>query len=227
MKVIGITCSRIEGSHSGVNREYSDALIRAGAAPFLLPVTAEGEVVRQQVAMLDGILLSGGLDVAPLLYGQQPQRGLGKVDGLRDANERLVLDAAVAQNKPVLGICRGIQMLNVYFGGTLFQDLDSKADILGHDQTCERHLGSHTIAIAPGSWLGGILGEKAVVNSFHHQAVERVAPGFTVTARTEDGVIEAMEDAKRRCYGVQFHPEMMAGTNEKAQEIFCAFVKIL
>ena len=89
------------------------------------------------------------------------------------------------------------------------------------------HIWSHTIAIAPGSWLGGILGEKAVVNSFHHQAVERVAPGFTVTARTEDGVIEAMEDAKRRCYGVQFHPEMMAGTNEKAQEIFCAFVKIL
>ena len=228
MKAIGITCSRTDEYRSGISREYSEAVIRAGALPFLLPVTTEQQAIWEQVSRMDGVLLSGGYDIAPSYYGQQPHRSLGKVDGMRDEYEMKILEAAMAQKKPVLGICRGIQLMNVYFGGTLLQDvLSAGPQIFGHDQTCERHLPSHEIEIAPGSWLEGIYGQRAMVNSFHHQAVDAVAPGFCVTARTGDGIIEAMEDPARNCYAVQFHPEMMAEKDSKAQAVFDAFVAML
>lgn len=228
MKAIGITCSRTDEYRSGISREYSEAVIRAGALPFLLPVTTERQAILEQVSRMDGVLLSGGYDIAPSYYGQQPHRSLGKVDGMRDEYEMKILEAAIAQKKPVLGICRGIQLMNVCFGGTLLQDvLSAGPQIFGHDQTCERYLPSHEIEIAPGSWLEGIYGQRAMVNSFHHQAVDAVALGFCVTARTGDGIIEAMEDPARRCYAVQFHPEMMAEKDSKAQAVFDAFVAML
>ncbi len=228
MKAIGITCSRTDEYRSGISREYSEAVIRAGALPFLLPVTTENKAIWEQVSRMDGVLLSGGYDIAPCYYGQQPHRNLGKVDGMRDEYEMKILDAAVAQKKPILGICRGIQLMNVYFGGTLLQDvLSADPQIFGQDQTCERYLPSHEIEIDPGSWLGGIYGQRAMVNSFHHQAVDTVASGFYVTAKTGDGIVEAMEDPARKCYAVQFHPEMMAEKDDKAQAVFDAFVAML
>ena len=228
MKTIGITCSRTDEYRSGISREYSEAVIRAGALPFLLPVTTDERAIREQVSRMDGVLLSGGYDIAPSYYGQQPHRNLGKVDGMRDEYEMKILDAAMAQKKPVLGICRGIQLMKVYFWGTLLQDvLSAGPKIFGHDQTCERYLPSHEIEVEPGSWLEKIFGRRAMVNSFHHQAVDAVAPGFCVTARAGDGIIEAMEDPARKCYAVQFHPEMMAEKDSKAQAVFDAFAAML
>jgi putative glutamine amidotransferase len=220
MPVIGMVASllvREDGLNAGglryfVNEDYVAAIGRAGGCPVVLPPAGGGKVLTRQVGMVDGLLLIGGHDVDPLLFGEEPLPELGLVFPDRDCYELAVLRLAASLGKPVLGICRGIQVINVAFGGSLHQDLAlGGGRLLQHDQRSRKNVPGHTVEIATGSLLRDIIGEDAVrVNSFHHQAVKAVAPGFRVSAVAADGVIEAIESREASMLGVQWHPEAMA-----------------
>jgi putative glutamine amidotransferase len=236
-KIVGITCSTLPATENAVtrqalNRTYVWAIEQAGGVPVILPVTREPDVIARYLGVIDGLLLSGGVDIAPERYGQEPHPCLGEVDADRDATELPLIRDALAQDVPIFAICRGIQALNVAMGGTLYQDLPSErpSDIL-HQQAAQkrpRHEFSHTIAIAD-SRLRGIVGAgEMLTNSFHHQALREVANGLVATAHAPDSVIEAVESpAHRYVVGVQFHPEDTAPYDEKSRRLFEAFVAAL
>lgn len=190
---------------------YAAAVEAAGGIPVVLPVLAPGKAA-EVLAHLQGLLLSGGVDLDPSHYGEDPLPGLGRVTPERDAFELALARQALAAGVPVLGICRGVQVLNVAAGGSLFQDLGSQLKkVLKHRQEAPRWHESHAVRLDPSSRMAAILGvTEARVNSFHHQAVRVVAPGLRAAAWAPDGVIEAVESADGRfALGVQWHPEEM------------------
>ena len=175
---------------------YSDAVRLAGGLPVLIPVTRDSLTVEALVGRLDAVILSGGEDIDPAYFGEEHLPELGAVNAPRDTFDVLLIRVALRQGKPLLGICRGEQVLNVVLGGTLYQDIPSQipASQLHHRQTEPSTVATQTITIEPGSRLAQILGATQIgVNSHHHQAVKDLAPGLIVTARTEDGVVEAYE----------------------------------
>lgn len=197
---------------SYVNHDYVESLIKAGCIPVLLPVIEEPEDIRHQVEQMDGILLSGGYDMDTTLYGEEPAWGQDFSMREVDVFYLEVIRAAAKLKKPVFGICKGIQAINVAFGGTLYQDLAAQCpDSNRHRQLAPRYHPTHHIQVERDSFLGSVLPERTCVNSFHHQAVKELAEGFRVTARAEDGVVECIEriEGSFIC-GVQWHPEMMA-----------------
>lgn len=214
---------------SYVNEDYIVSLEKAGCVPVMLPPVTGEENVKSQVECMDGVVLSGGYDIDPVLYGEQPLPRLGYVMSEVDRFYMEVIRAADELGKPVLGICKGIQALNVAFGGTLYQDLESqKPGVIKHVQQAPRSNGSHEISVKPDSFIGSILPERHMVNSFHHQAVRKAAEGFRVTAVAGDGTVECIErqEGTFMC-GVQWHPEMMAACgDEKMLEIFRKFGEI-
>jgi putative glutamine amidotransferase len=179
------------------------------------------------VGGIEGLVLTGGSDVAPAYYRQAPAPDLGDVDAERDAFELGLLTMADAMDVPTLAICRGVQVLNVHRGGTLIQHLPQTER---HRKTdTPKSQAAHAVRIDAHSRLGGIMGMEAQVNSRHHQAVDQVGSGLVVTARdAEDGVIEAMEDPARRfLVGVQWHPEDQAPVDETQRRLFEAFAAAL
>lgn len=194
-----------------LSRPYVDAVVRAGGMPVILPPLP----LEMAAVVLDhvrGLLLSGGGDLDPVSFGEEPLPGTGKVSPRRDVFELALARAALIRQVPVLGICRGMQVLNVAAGGTIYQDLGlGVSRPLKHFQEAPRWYGTHHIEIRPGTKLAGIFNVSRLrVNSFHHQAVHRVASGFRVSAVAPDGVIEAIEaEAHPFAVGVQFHPERM------------------
>ncbi len=235
--IIGITCNTllVDGAIQPgitrifVNTPYVDAISLAGGIPLLLPPVTNPTLICDQVSTVDGLILSGGPDVNPLLYKEEPLTNLGTVNHARDQYEVQVVQAAEKLNKPLLGICRGIQMINVVYGGTLYQDL---SDIDG----CNiKHLQSvsqfnalwHSVDIQPTSMLAQIVGKnKLIVNSYHHQALKTVAPGFAVTAHAKDNVIEAIEcQGNHFILGVQWHPELLAEKYTVMLSLFQDLVK--
>lgn len=211
-----------------VNRPYTEALLAAGAVPFAVPCLDDPEAVAALLERADGMLITGGEDVSPDLFGQQPHRHLGGVAPWRDTLDQIALAYALERPElPVLGICRGIQSLAVFAGGSLIQDIPSQVtEPLQHSQKGPGFHGHHEITIEPGSLLADIVGDtRAMTNSFHHQAVDRVPEGFIVTAHTADGVVEALErPGARFCLGVQFHPELMVNHHAPMAAIFQRFV---
>ena len=186
--------------------EYCEKLAAADALPVQLPMSVDPVDV---VARLDGLLLTGGTDVMPQLYGSAPTESLWAVEPDRDDFELAVLSAAIDRGIPVLGICRGIQVINVHFGGTLHAH-HAPDEGEGHSSMAyPRHIGRHEVTFEAGSTLTDLYGPTAMVNSFHHQSVDAVGEGLQVTARTGDGVVEAVEHAEHKITGVQWHPEMM------------------
>lgn len=230
--LIGITCHATPESlsRSAVMQLYIDAIHHAGGAPVLIPMGLDAESLRAIYAVTAGLLLPGGDDVAPERYRHEPHPQLGRVDANRDELEINVASWALADDMPLLGICRGVQVLAVAAGGTLWQDLPSQWDNgLAHDvrEYGRDHL-SHTMSMEPGSLLALALGTTVTwVNSFHHQAVWDLPPGFIVSARSEDGVVEAIESPDRSfCIGVQCHPEGMWDTTAPHfRGLFSAFVQ--
>lgn len=195
----------------GVHANYLRLLARVGLTPVLVTPAHEPRAIAALVGASSGLVLSGGEDVAPARYGEAPVPELEAVSPERDAAEWAAIDAALAGNIPVLGICRGIQVLNVYFGGTLYQDLPTQwREPVSHDQGEPWGRRHHIVECAPGSRLHRIMGEcmQVEVNSFHHQAVKDLGTGLRCSARSTDGVIEAIEHTERDwVLGIQWHPE--------------------
>lgn len=211
--VVGIAETCATNNLSVVGAPYAEAVYAAGAVPVLLPATTNATVVAAQLDLVDLLLLAGGEDVEPCRYGETNHVGLGRVNRRRDAWEFSLLDEAVRRRLPILGICRGCQLLNVGFGGTLWQDLQmEKTGAMNHRLT-----GEHSLCAAEGSFLATLLGQtEASVNSRHHQAVKKLASGFRVAATSPDGVVEAFEGVDYPAMGVQFHPEkLFAETGRK------------
>ncbi|HKL57763.1 MAG TPA: gamma-glutamyl-gamma-aminobutyrate hydrolase family protein [Sphaerochaeta sp.] len=207
------------------NEAYTASLVRSGATPILLPSLLSE--VEGLLALCDGILLPGGFDIDPGLYGQQRSPLCGKIESDSDLFQLALLKGAYAQGIPVLGICKGLQLINVHFGGTLYQDLS----LSGERGTihAQRHKDKpfvHAVTLKKDSKLHTIFGSAALeVNSFHHQGIDRLGSGLKATALCDDGFIEAIEmEGGPWCVGVQWHPEVMM-TSRCMLPLFSAFVE--
>lgn len=209
---------------------YPAALAASGALPVVIPLGLPEDALRELFEYLDGLMLAGGVDIAPEEYGEAPHPDLGKVDAARDRTELTIARWALAADLPVFGICRGIQTLNVAAGGSLYQDIPAQLPVAAKhnyrpsESPWEQPV--HRVRVASGSRLAHILGATEVgANSFHHQAVKQTAPGFVSVAAAEDGVVEGIENPGRRfALGVQWHPEGMFRTDPLARQLFAAFV---
>ncbi len=233
--IIGISSSVIvdeAGSFAGykrayVNKDYVDAVIRAGGVPLIIPFSTDKEVIISQAQLIDGLILSGGHDVSPYNYGQEPSQKIGETFPERDTYEIILLEESKKRNIPILGICRGFQLINVAAGGTLYQDLSLiPGNILKHNQVSNPTLKTHKVEIKENSFISSIFGKETMVNSFHHQVINKVANDFIVVAKASDGVVEAIEHKTYKfLVAVQWHPEMLAVNCEKARELFSKFVE--
>ena len=211
--LVGITCGAFgtKPRRYGVNQTYVRALQAAGADPIILPPGTEPSLA----ARLDALLLPGGADVDPQFFGEQPEPGLGDLERDRDEFEFAMLDAAAAHRLPVLGICRGIQVINVHRGGSLHQDL---ANAGFHNPGGERTDLTHSIALAAGA--------EQPVNSIHHQGLKALGSGLRVTATCpEDGLVEAVESDDGMVVAVQCHPEELTTAVPWARELFDDLVR--
>ncbi|MEU1519858.1 gamma-glutamyl-gamma-aminobutyrate hydrolase family protein [Streptomyces sp. NPDC005811] len=187
---------------------YARSVAQAGGTPVLLTREADPGAV---IERLDGLLLAGGEDVDPIRYGEAAPPNAGLIDPGRDALEFALFEAAAARGIPVLGVCRGLQLINVACGGTLIPDIPHDS---GQAHGFRGYPGAHrrhAVEIAEGSALNGLLGSSADVNSYHHQAVAAPGSGVVVTAQAKDGIVEAIEIPDRRVLAVQWHPEMFGG----------------
>ena len=232
--LIGITSSYEHNPESenayktSVSIDYSRAVMNAGGIPVVLPVHDNIEVVREQISHLDGLLLSGGVDSDPALYGEDSLQEIGVVSPERDKFEIMLLEEYLKTNKPILAICRGLQLTNIYFGGTLYQDIKYVDTQIQHRQKWHLYLPTHNIDIlGKDNILYEIFGEKTRVNSFHHQMIKDLAEGLTPIAKSSDGVIEALQKKDHPFfYATQWHPEMMSVRgNEGMKKIFDKFVE--
>ncbi len=208
---------------------YYDAINKVGGAAVIIPITDEESVYDDIIERCDGILLTGGADVDPHRYGEDIKVFNGEISPIRDKVELYLARRAVELNKPLLGICRGIQVINVALGGTLYQDIHAQIkdrELMQHFQKAPRWYPTHKILIEKGSHVFNAFGKtEAWVNSFHHQAIKDVAPGFRVTSHSTDGLIESIEnDSLKFAVGVQWHPEAMWGKDEEYLGLFRLFV---
>jgi len=207
---------------------YTQALAHAGAAAILLPLYDDAEMLRTLYDQVDGLFLAGGSDVDPAHYHEAPQPKLGELDQDRDRVELQLIEWALEDRLPILAICRGMQILNVACGGSLYQDIATDLPhAIQHNywQEQPREYLAHDVTVSPGSRLAGLLGrEQTRVNSLHHQSVRTVAPSLTVTATAPDGVVEALEGTDERfIVAVQWHPEALV--NDPAMmALFTGFV---
>jgi putative glutamine amidotransferase len=224
--VVGITFG--DGDKPGfhaMREDYVRSVEQAGAVPVVLPPVEPADVPAL-LDRMDGVLLSGGVDVDPALYGQPAHPRLGRVNRRRDDFELALTREALRRDLPILAICRGHQVLNVATGGTLVQDIPSTVEgRVEHDARGRRWRRSHRVQVTPGTCLHGILGQDALsVNSFHPQSVDRVGAGLVVSALCpEDRVVEGLEMPGRRfVVGVQWHPESFWDRPDSFQPLFDA-----
>jgi putative glutamine amidotransferase len=200
-----------------LHRVYVDGIVRAGGVPVLLPPAGDGYA--ELLSALDGLVLTGGADIEPAQYGQEPLETT-YTRPARDAFELALLDGALAAGIPVLGVCRGMQLLNVAFGGTLTQHLPEASGTAGH-QPALATFGTNTVGLAPDSFAGRILGAETKTRCYHHQAVDSLGQGLRAVGWAADGTIEAIElPGETFVLGVQWHPEQDA----EDRRLFAAIV---
>ena len=239
--VIGITATLREdvdrvaerplGRFVRADVDYVEGVTDAGGVPVVLPPVVEGRAAEALLDGLDGLLLSGGSDLDPAYYGEEAIPELGVTVPERDAFEMALLEKALRRRVPILGICRGMQVLNVALGGTLYQDLPSQMEhmvLLGHRQETPKWQPTHEVEVDEGSKVAEILGtEELKVNSYHHQAIKDLAGDLVAVACAPDGVVEAVESrdlAHRWLIGVQWHAEAMRTAGPEHRKLFEAHV---
>lgn len=233
--IIGISTSVLVDEGGGfpgyeriyVNKDYVSSVISAGAVPLMIPMDATEENLRQTLELVDGMIFSGGHDIAPIRYGEEPHQKLQEICPERDDFDFLLYRLAKEHSLPILGICRGFQLMNVSEGGKLYQDLSLKnTESLKHSQGHGPSIPTHTVKVEPGSKFYKILGKEEIrVNSFHHQAVKSTSENVVISGKALDNVVEAIE-LKNYPFGlgVQFHPEMLQAKEEDMKKIFAALV---
>lgn len=228
--LIGVTgAPLVEGNRDWVynTRDYFRAVQNAGGIPVLLPFIETNEQAAEILDRIDGLLLSGGADIHPRYFGEEIHPNCGAIEPERDATELALARLAIQRDLPVLGICRGHQVLAVAMGGTLYQDIPAQVPgALQHSQVivpCNHE--AHAVTVQPGTRLAGLCGLTARVNTRHHQAVKQVPPGWVASAVAEDGVNEAMEyPAGKFALSVQWHPENFTGHASSFDRLFRTFV---
>lgn len=239
--VIGIptqTLQAIDGIPEGLphswvmNSRYYLAAAEAGAAPVMVPLFDQDlDTLRAVYESLDGLLLAGGVDMDPRTFDEAPHPQLGRTDSARDVVELELVQWAIAEKKPILGLCRGHQVLNVALGGTLYQDIEAQIpSALKHDYFptagFPRDYLAHEVSLEPGSRLHDAFQAPIIpVNSMHHQAVRTLAPSLHASGRAPDGVVEAIESGTEHfLVGVQWHPEMFGHKDVRTRRLFEAFI---
>lgn len=235
--VVGIT-SGIDNSNgyfsnyrkSYVSEFYVKSIIKANGIPVILPIVEDLESAKELVNRVDILLFSGGADVNPLMYNQEPLLKIGGIDPNRDLSEKMYFEYAKMIKKPIFGICRGLQFINVVEGGSLYQDLSyDKNSKLRHKQLPEPAMETHTVHLDKDSFLYDLYNKDNILtNTFHHQIVDRVAEGYKVTGIAIDGAVEVLEYmGDQFIKSVQFHPEMMAANDSKEMlDLFKYLIKV-
>ncbi len=229
--LIGLTPAHdMESGDVKARPTYMRALKAAGAIPVVMPLDASEEDLKQLSQDLDGFLFTGGPDVHPFLFGEETQVHCGNVSPARDQMEISLLPMIMELQKPILGICRGIQVLNIALGGNIWQDIPSQVTRdfpLAHSQPFSYDMPCHTVVLTEGSLLARISESSSIkVNSMHHQAVKDLAPGLIASAYSTDYLIEALEMPDYPFFiGVQWHPEYLWEKNKEAFRLFQTFVK--
>ncbi len=228
--VIGITpCIADNQKNFFIHRGYAEGIQESGGMPFMLNLTDNISVLQEYLSICDGILFSGGADIDPSRYGDSVHTGCGPVCLARDAMEIRLMQLIMGRtDKPVLAVCRGIQVLNVALGGNLYQDLPTEFNgvFCDHRQKCEDYIGTHHVRVIDHTLLARITGRHdLLVNSLHHQAIKQVAPGLQVCGISEDGVIESVYlPSHAFCLGVQWHPERLYPFDDSSLDLFRSFI---
>ncbi|SHG75038.1 gamma-glutamyl-gamma-aminobutyrate hydrolase family protein [Ornithinibacillus halophilus] len=228
---IGITTSmEVEQDYYMVASANVQVIKNAGGLPVLLPYMESEEDIEEVAQSIDGLYATGGYDIDPTLFGEEPHPNLGTIIPERDTFELALMKRLLELNKPILGVCRGAQTLNLAAGGTMFQDIYSQAqrELLQHQQKAPKGYGSHFVHVVEGSLLHRLTGKKKLrVNSRHHQANRSVTKTFLITGRASDGIIEAVESTTHRfALGVQWHPENMVTVGDEASfNIYKGFIE--
>ena len=208
---------------------YCDAVLRAGGLPLVLPYAEDTSIVENYLDRISGLLVTGGaFDIPPQMYGEAAREGLGTIKEARTRFELALIQGALGRNLPVLGICGGMQLLNVVLGGTLFQDIRREiANAKDHEQKHDRTQPAHPVDVKDGTHLAECIGRgQLMVNSTHHQSVSKVGQNVAVSAASPDGVIEAIESQSHAfALGVQWHPELLVNTLPLHLGIYRGFVQ--
>ncbi len=211
-----------------VNGAYIKAITKASGIPIIIPHMAQKKL-ESILDIIQGLLIPGGIDIDANLFNQEPHPKSGTIDPLWDQLDMGMIRGALARNLPILAICRGCQILNVACGGTLIQDINAQTECpIKHEQEAPNWYATHGIKLEPDSLLAGIFATNSLrINSYHHQAVAEVAPGFRFSAIAADGIIEAIESIKHEfVIGVQWHPELMVDYYPVFQKLFQRFVMV-
>ena len=225
---IGIVICGLENNRQFVTDAYIQAVKSAGGLPIIIPLIKSKSVIAEYVELCDGFLFCGGGDITPLLFGQEPVSGIGKTDITLDLFQIRLMKHVLEAEKPVLAICRGMQVLNVACGRTIYQDLnEADFETINHMQTSlSRKDISHKVTFTAKTHIQRMLGPFAYTNSFHHQAIERVGKDLIVTGTTGDDIVEAIEMPSHSfVLGVQWHPESMLDSAPNMKQLFFALVR--
>lgn len=229
--LIGITATQVNGKME-LLKEYADAVVAGEGIPVIIPAMASFPFYDEYLSMLDGLLISGGQDILPLHYGEEPIEGFQLKEEMtpeRDDFELMLVRKALAMDMPVLGICRGMQVMVIASGGTLHQDIDTcviRNRRIKHFQECSFSADTHLVELQANTRLFEIIQKDAVMtNTIHHQAVNQMPEGYLVTGRSRDGIIEAVESTRHTfVLGVQWHPEKLLEKNRDWAKLFTVFV---
>ncbi len=211
-----------------LNQSYIDAVIESGGLPFVIPFSFDSKTIFEYIEKIDGIIFSGGADIDPKYYCEQNNGKSLEISDFRDNCEKEAIRLSVEADIPILGICRGMQALNVFCGGSMIQDIPSEYETNLTHSLIKPEIAFHKISVEKSSPLSEIMGfGEHLVNSYHHQAIKDVAPDFSVCATAEDGIIEAIyHKNKKFVLGVQWHPERDHETATENKKILDAFIKI-